>query len=216
MRSFVLFASAVALVDASCSSGHTCCCQWDLFIPVMCACVEDEHPSSFLGRGKNNCARADRSKVPFWTRLETSEWRSKGVCSSTTPVISVAKLEEDEKKEAAFQKGYDEFCGVQNKAHCSASEECYYQKTHLSGNGRKSWSGLVEDEVACKCRFPEAREHADGSGECVVCKPAPHATDKTDYLQYVQNAGDRPGAGQFFRNGDLACAFGRNTTDAAA
>mmetsp|Transcript_95741 Transcript_95741/g.214353 ORF Transcript_95741/g.214353 Transcript_95741/m.214353 type:complete len:210 (-) Transcript_95741:13-642(-) len=209
MRSFVLFASAIALADASCSSGHSCCCRWDLFIPVMCQCVEDDPPSSFLGRRKDNCAKTDRSKVPSWAMLGTQG------CSSTTRDISVDDLEETEKKAAAFQKGYDEFCGVENKAHCSASEECYYQKQHLDADGGREWSGVVQDEgAACVCKYPTAREHMDGSGDCVVCKPAPHETPETEYLQYVQKA-DEPGA-KAFHNGDFACAFGRSTTDVAA
>eukprot|EP00404_Azadinium_spinosum_P038029 CAMPEP_0180664802 /NCGR_PEP_ID=MMETSP1037_2-20121125/60883_1 /TAXON_ID=632150 /ORGANISM="Azadinium spinosum, Strain 3D9" /LENGTH=94 /DNA_ID=CAMNT_0022693083 /DNA_START=178 /DNA_END=462 /DNA_ORIENTATION=+ len=69
----------------------------------MCQCVEDDPPSSFLGRRKDNCAKTDRSKVPSWAMLGTQG------CSSTTRDISVDDLEETEKKAAAFQKGYDEF-----------------------------------------------------------------------------------------------------------
>lgn len=192
-----------AAATANCVKDYTCCAQWDFFIPVMVTCVEDE-PS-----GKDNCGRNDQSKVPAWARLETPEWRWKGVCTGDTRKVTRAQIEAKEKKEKEFNEEYKKYC-TDNAAHCSATETCYYNKTHLSGNGATSYSGVVQDMgAACVCEFAGddkeyARASKDGTGACVECQPGPNGTKP--YEQFVQKS-DEPGA-KSFHNGEFACAFG--------
>merc|ERR1711871_218335 len=80
-----------------CTKHFTCCAQWDFFIPVMVACVENEPSIGILKTEKDNCARVQRSKVPIWTRVETPEWRCYGVCNGSTPIITRKTIEADEK-----------------------------------------------------------------------------------------------------------------------
>jgi hypothetical protein len=194
---FVLVVAAAA----DCAKDYTCCSQFDFFIPVMPNCVENE-PS-----GADNCKRNNQGKVPFWARLETSEWRFKGVCTDATPVVTRAELEEKEKKAKEFQEKFDEYC-VKNKANCSSTETCYYNKTHIDGS-TTSWSGTVTDMgAACVCQFSTgeyARANIDGTGACVLCEQGPNGTQP--FVQRPKGNPEGPGAASF-HNGEFACAYG--------
>lgn len=200
-----------AVASASCSSGHTCCAQWDLFIPVGQACVENEPD------GSNNCKRSGRSKVPLWARFETKEWAMGGVCTQKTRVITRDQLEKKEHEEKVFEDNFDKYC-TKNGAHCKANEQCYYDKRRFTGTGGEEWSGTVEDlGPACVCTFQEkgefARANTDGTGDCVICQPGPNGT--SPYVQRPQGNPEGPGA-KTVHNGEFACAFGAKKDVSAA
>jgi len=201
----LLLLTMTAVAAASCGSGHTCCAQWDFFIPVGQACVEDEPD------GSDNCDRAGLGKVPFWARFETKEWALDGVCTDKTRIITRAEIEKNEKKEKEFEENYDKFC-TKNYAKCTTNETCYYDKQHLSAGGGREWSGTVQDMgPACVCTFQDggdfARANTDGTGDCVICQPGPNGTSP-----YVQTS-EGPGA-KSFHNGEFACAFGPEKEEA--
>merc|ERR1712151_364020 len=145
-----------------------------------------------------------RSKVAWWMRLETKEWRAKGVCTNATTKVTRVELEAAEAKEKAFREEYDKFC-VKNEAHCVATERCYVDGRHIDGDAEE-WSGAVKDKgPVCVCPFPNGRENVDGTGACVQCK-----SGKDDKPAYVQKQSE-PGA-QSFHNGEFACALGANVS----
>jgi len=198
MISLLPFAMA-AVASASCARHHTCCSEWDFFIPVSQTCVESE-PT-----GADNCARNGQSKVPIWARFETKEWRLQGVCNSTTRVVTRAEIEAKEEKQREFMANYTKFC-TKNAAKCSSTETCYYARRHLDGDGGSEWSADITDMgSACLCSFTRygdfARAHIDGSGKCVLCASGPNGTQP-----FVQKT-EEPGA-KSFHNGEFACAFG--------
>merc|ERR1712232_1344029 len=95
----------VVAASASCADHYSCCCQYDFFIPVMCECIENEprNHSLFDMFEKDNCARAERSKVSWWMRFEVPEWREHGVCTNRTPVVTREELADAEAKEKRFR-----------------------------------------------------------------------------------------------------------------
>merc|ERR1711862_105181 len=195
---FLLLAAA----SASCSDHYSCCCQYDFFIPVMCECIENEPATGFLSFEKDNCARADRSKVAWWQRLETAEWRKDGICTANTTVVTRKQLEAAEAKEKAFQEEYDKFC-IHNAANCSVNEFCYVDGRRRVGEADEYVSMVIDKGPVCVCGFPAGREHVDGTGACLPCKAGPDG--QPAYVQKNTSAGAR-----MFHNGEFACALGLN------
>merc|ERR1711957_506531 len=208
LRLAALSSLVVVSAGAGCASHYTCCAQWDFFIPVAQTCVENK-PGMF---GKNNCARNSEGAVPFLARLETPEWRKWGVCNSTTPVITVQQLEQREKVAAARKALYDEFCGSDNKAGCSASETCFFDKEHDSGTGSVYYANLPVNQSVCLCSFPLGRKNTDGTGACVQCKAG--ADGKAAYVTVPSSTPNATAPVKPFKNGEFACALGASSNAA--
>lgn len=192
-----------------CAKHYSCCAQFDFFIPEGMRCVENEPKGSFFSKEKDNCARNDQGLVSKWMRMETPEWRKYGVCNSSTLVVTRADLERKEENQRKWNAEYAKYC-TDNGAECSFTETCYYDRTHKSSNGATiSRGGLPQNEAACLCEFPKARENSDGTGPCVECK-APPASGNTTLSPYVTNIpGNKTSGAKTFAYGDeFACAFG--------
>jgi len=186
MRALVLVVGAFAF----CKEDYTCCCQYDLFIPVMCECVQDE-PGLPVVRA-NNCKRDDRSKPgPLEPAVSGDAKKAflHGLCLADAKEVSRADLEAREAKEAVWQKHFVDSC-TNNGAHCTTLETCWY-------DGRLQKGEVTEQRempagAQCVCDFPNAR---DASGKCVdTCKD-----------HFVQRP-DGPGAQTFGPLGEFHCA----------
>lgn len=172
----------------------------------MTRCVENEPPTGLLHSEKDNCARVQRSKVPIWARVETPEWRQYGVCNASTPTITRAVIEAQEKKERERVAKYNLYCGVANKANCSEAEICFCDGEHDEKDSRVMQGGLPHGAV-CLCQYPLGRANADGTGACVACKAGDDGKPA-----YVMVPGSNPPAVEGFKYGQFACALGANAT----
>lgn len=193
-----------------CAKHFTCCAQWDFFIPIMQTCVENEPATGILSKEKNNCARNSEGAVPLWARLETPEWRKYGVCNESTPVVTRTELEERERKEKERRALYNLFCGTGDKAHCSATETCFFDKEHDTETGSEYYADLPANKSVCLCNYPRGREYVDGSGACVDCKAG--LDGKPAYVMDPPSSPNATAPVKSFRYGEFACALGANAT----